>query len=88
MSNNTNINDGICTETSLRYMTGFGNEWATEAMANSLPIGQNSPQKPPRGLYAEQMSGTAFTAPRAANRRTWMYRRLPSVVSGQYTPYT
>jgi homogentisate 1,2-dioxygenase len=71
----------------LQYMNGFGNEFATEAVAGALPQGRNSPQQAPHGLYAEVISGTAFTAPRAANRRTWMYRRQPSVVSGAYTPY-
>ncbi len=61
------------------YLSGFGNEHATEAVAGALPVGQNSPQRPPLGLYAEQLSGTAFTAPRAANRRTWAYRIRPSV---------
>lgn len=48
----------------LKYQTGFGNEFATEAVEGALPVGQNSPQKAPLGLYAEQFSGTAFTAPR------------------------
>ena len=61
-------------------MSGFGNEFATEAIAGALPVGQNSPQKVPFGLYAEQLSGTPFTAPRGANRRTWTYRIRPSVV--------
>ena len=55
----------------LGYLSGFGNEFATEALPGALPVGQNSPQRCPYGLYAEQLSGTAFTAPRAANRRTW-----------------
>jgi homogentisate 1,2-dioxygenase len=71
----------------LHYMSGFGNEFATEAVAGALPQGRNSPQAAPHGLYAELISGTAFTAPRATNRRTWMYRRRPSVVSGAYAPY-
>jgi homogentisate 1,2-dioxygenase len=75
------------TASDLRYMSGFGNEFATEAVAGALPHGRNSPQHAPHGLYAEVISGTAFTAPRAANRRTWMYRRQPSVVSGAYAPY-
>jgi len=62
-----------------RYLSGFGNEHATEALAGALPIGQNSPQRPPFGLYAEQLSSTAFTMPRRENRRTWMYRIRPSV---------
>jgi homogentisate 1,2-dioxygenase len=61
-----------------RYSTGFGNEFATEAVEGALPAGRNSPQRAPLGLYAEQLSGTAFTQPRAVNRRTWMYRILPS----------
>jgi homogentisate 1,2-dioxygenase len=71
----------------LSYLSGFGNEFATEAIAGALPQGRNSPQRAPHGLYAELISGTAFTAPRALNRRTWMYRRQPSVVSGAYAPY-
>ena len=66
----------------LKYLTGFGGEVASEdpRCPGSLPEGQNSPQVCPYGLYAEQLSGTAFTAPRAENRRTWFYRILPSVV--------
>ncbi|HEX4949028.1 MAG TPA: homogentisate 1,2-dioxygenase [Blastocatellia bacterium] len=64
----------------LQYQSGFGNEFATEAIAGALPHGQNSPQRTPLGLYAEQFSGTAFTAPRATNRRSWLYRTRPSVV--------
>lgn len=63
----------------LRYQSGFGNEFATEAVAGALPQGQNAPQKSALGLYTEQLSGTAFTAPRATNRRTWTYRIRPSV---------
>jgi homogentisate 1,2-dioxygenase len=63
-----------------RYISGFGNEIATEALPGALPVGQNSPQKCPYGLYAEQLSGTAFTAPRGANRRTWVYRIRPAAV--------
>jgi homogentisate 1,2-dioxygenase len=71
----------------LSYQSGFGNEFATEAVAGALPIGRNSPQQAPLGLYAELISGTAFTAPRVDNRRTWMYRRQPSVVTGKYQAY-
>jgi len=63
-----------------RYQTGFGNEFATEAREGALPVGQNSPQRVAHGLYAEQISGTAFTAPRHANRRTWTYRIRPGVM--------
>lgn len=71
----------------LQYLSGFANEFATEAVAGALPQGRNSPQRAPFGLYAELISGTAFTASRAENRRSWLYRRQPSVVSGSYTPY-
>lgn len=64
----------------LKYQTGFGNEFATEAVAGALPVGRNSPQRAPLGLYAEQFSGTAFTVPRAGNKRTWTYRIRPSVL--------
>ncbi len=64
----------------LLYQSGFGNEFATEALPGALPIGQNSPQQAPFSLYAEQLSGTAFTAPRFANRRSWLYRIRPSVL--------
>jgi homogentisate 1,2-dioxygenase len=70
--------------TSLRYQSGFGNEFSSEAVPGTLPQGRNSPQKVERGLYAELLSGTAFTAPRADNRRTWLYRRRPSVLCGAY----
>ena len=71
----------------LQYLSGFGNQFATEAIVGALPQGRNSPQRAPLGLYAEQISGTAFTAPRAENRRTWMYRRQPSVVTGRFEAY-
>ena len=64
------------------YMPGFGNFHSTEAEKGALPLGRNSPQNPPLGLYAEQLSGTAFTAPRAVNRRSWFYRIRPSVRHG------
>jgi homogentisate 1,2-dioxygenase len=60
------------------YSSGFGNEFVTEAVEGALPVGRNSPQQAPLGLYAEQLSGTAFTQPRGVNRRTWAYRILPS----------
>ncbi len=63
----------------LTYMSGFGNEFASEALPGALPVGQNNPQKPPLGLYTEQLSGTAFTVPNDRNRRTWFYRIRPSV---------
>ncbi|AUW58615.1 homogentisate 1,2-dioxygenase [Sphingobium sp. SCG-1] len=66
---------------------GFGSYVATEAIPGALPVGQNSPQKTPFGLYAEQLSGTAFTAPRHENRRSWLYRLRPSASHPPYTPY-
>ena len=64
----------------LTYLSGFGNEQATEAVAGTLPEGRNSPQRPAFGLYAEQLSGTSFTTPRHANRRSWLYRIRPSAM--------
>src|SRR5438094_8284918 len=61
------------------YQSGFGNEFASEAVLGALPVGRNSPQRVPYGLYAEQFSGTAFTAPRGSNRRSWLYRIRPAV---------
>jgi homogentisate 1,2-dioxygenase len=69
-----------------RYQSGFGNEFATEALPGALPVGQNSPQRAPYGLYAEQLSGTAFTAPRAANRRSWLYRIRPAAMHEPFRP--
>ena len=66
----------------LQGPSGFGNQHASEALPGSLPVGRNSPQQVAHGLYAELLSGTAFTAPRAANLRTWLYRRVPSVQAG------
>ena len=61
------------------YMSGFGNGFETEALPGALPIGRNSPQKCPYGLYAEQLSGSPFTAPRTTNERSWLYRIRPTV---------
>ena len=68
------------------YLSGFGNEFCSEAVAGALPRGQNNPQKCPLGLFAEQLSGTAFTAPRVKNQRTWLYRIRPSVTGNQFQP--
>ena len=68
----------------LSYQSGFGNEFAAEAVPGALPQGQNAPQKHPLGLYTEQFSGTPFTAPRSINRRTWTYRIRPSVTHRPY----
>ncbi|MCP8466358.1 homogentisate 1,2-dioxygenase [Pseudomonas sp. ZM23] len=66
------------------YLSGFGNEFASEALPGALPCGQNSPQQVPYGLYAELLSGTAFTVPRSESRRTWMYRIRPSAAHPRY----
>jgi homogentisate 1,2-dioxygenase len=67
------------------YQSGFGNEFATEALPGALPVGRNSPQKAPYGLYTEQVSGTAFTAPRHSNRRSWLYRIRPAAMHGPFS---
>src|ERR1700686_5676191 len=72
--------------TPVLYQSGFGNEFASEAVEGVLPRGQNSPQKVEHGLYTEQLSGTAFTAPRGVNRRTWLYRMRPSVAHRPFEP--
>ena len=69
------------------YLPGFGNHVSTEAIPGALPIDRNSPQRPKFGLYAEQLSGTAFTAPRAENRRSWLYRLRPTAQHPAFTPY-
>jgi len=68
------------------YLSGFGNEFATEALPGALPAHRNSPQRVAYGLYAEQISGTAFTAPRAHNRRSWLYRIRPAAMHGTFRP--
>ncbi|PZQ94970.1 MAG: homogentisate 1,2-dioxygenase [Cereibacter sphaeroides] len=68
-------------------LSGFGNHHSTEAIAGALPQGRNSPQRVPYGLYAEQLSGTAFTAPRAENRKSWLYRMRPTATHGAFRPY-
>lgn len=71
----------------LEYLTGFGNEFASEAVTGALPAYGNTPQRPAFGLYTEQMTGTSFTTPRAQNRRSWWYRILPSVRHSAFTAY-
>ena len=78
--------NGLVREDGLSYQTGFGNSFESECLEGALPKGRNNPRKVPYGLYAEQLSGTAFTSPRATNRRTWMYRIQPSVV-GTHHPF-
>ncbi|MEI9997474.1 MAG: homogentisate 1,2-dioxygenase [Rhizomicrobium sp.] len=68
------------------FVSGFGGHFATEALPGALPEGQNSPQHHPLGLYAEQLSGTGFTAPRAENRRSWLYRIQPSASHDPFRP--
>ena len=68
----------------LSYQSGFGNTFSSEAVRGALPVGQNSPQRTPKGLYPEVLSGSAFTAPRAENLSTWMYRLRPSAMHAPY----
>jgi homogentisate 1,2-dioxygenase len=76
----TNLNE-------LRYLTGFGAHFESEAVTGALPKGRNSPQRPAYGLYAEQLSGSAFTAPRHENRRSWLYRMRPTADHLPFAPY-
>jgi homogentisate 1,2-dioxygenase len=68
----------------IRYQSGFGNTFSSEAVKGALPVGRNSPQRAPKGLYTEVLSGTAFTAPRAENQSTWLYKLRPSAMHGPY----
>ncbi|MCT2588899.1 homogentisate 1,2-dioxygenase [Streptomyces sp. N2-109] len=68
----------------LHHLSGFGNEHSSEAVPGALPLGRNSPQRAPLGLYAEQLSGSAFTEPRSANRRSWLYRIRPSAAHPRF----
>ncbi|HEX6632561.1 MAG TPA: homogentisate 1,2-dioxygenase [Usitatibacter sp.] len=77
------MNDRSSTR-ALKYLSGFGAHCETEAVEGALPVGQNSPQKAPYGLYAEQLSGSAFTAPRSQNLRSWLYRLRPSAMHGPF----
>ncbi|MEU4211219.1 homogentisate 1,2-dioxygenase [Streptomyces sp. NPDC026206] len=70
----------------LTYLSGFGNEHSSEALPGALPHGRNSPQRAPLGLYAEQLSGSAFTEPRQHNLRSWLYRIRPSAAHPPFTP--
>src|SRR4051812_31545997 len=72
--------------TALKYLSGFGSHHETEAVAGALPVGRNSPQQVPFGLYAEQLSGSSFTMPRAQNLRSWLYRVRPSAMHPRYEP--
>ncbi|MBO8907891.1 homogentisate 1,2-dioxygenase, partial [Staphylococcus aureus] len=70
----------------MTYQSGFGNHFSSEALPAALPRDQNSPLVCPYGLYAEQISGTAFTVPRKLNQRSWLYRVKPSVTHEPFTP--
>ncbi|WP_431773502.1 homogentisate 1,2-dioxygenase [Streptomyces cucumeris] len=85
MDNGTGTEQARKTAEGLAYSSGFGNEHSSEAVPGALPIGRNSPQRAPLGLYAEQLSGTAFTEPRAHNRRSWLYRIRPSAAHPPFT---
>ena len=69
------------------YLSGFGGQFESEAVPGALPKGRNSPQRPAFGLYAEQLSGSAFTAPRGENRRAWLYRMRPTADHRPFTRY-
>ncbi|KAF1798758.1 homogentisate 1,2-dioxygenase [Mucor lusitanicus] len=75
----------MSTASDYEYQEGFGNHFSSEALKDALPKGQNTPQKCPYNLYAEQLSGTAFTVPRTHNQRSWLYRIRPSVVHAPFT---
>src|SRR4028119_795222 len=77
----------MLTSSSPSYLPGFGGHVATEAVPGALPKGRNSPQRPAFGLYAEQLSGTAFTMPRHENRRSWLYRLRPSADHRPFVAY-
>src|ERR1041384_8681975 len=68
----------------ISYQSGFGNTFSTEAVRGALPVGRTPPQRPPKGLYPEVLSGTAFTTPRAENRSSWLYRMRPSAMHPAY----
>src|SRR3954451_7481090 len=70
---------GLSTALGAKYMSGFGNTFETEALPGALPVGRNSPQKVNYSLYAEQLSGSPFTAPQSTNERSWLYRIRPAV---------
>src|SRR5260221_2255152 len=84
MTVNAKVRRAAKPRTPLRYQSGFGNAFSSEAVKGALPQGRNSPQRPPKGLYTEVLSGTAFTAPRAENLSTWLYKLRPSAMHGPY----
>lgn len=89
MSTNT-LEEGVGAQAdvggdAVAYLTGFDNEHKSEALPGALPVGQNNPKRPAYGLYTEQLNGTSFLVPRAAMRRSWLYRIRPSVVHPHFT---
>ncbi len=78
-TSSANANSTLPFNDGLQYQNGFGNAFESECIPGALPIGRNNPRQVPYNLYTEQLSGTAFTAPRRENRRTWLYRIQPSV---------
>ncbi|KAG6018879.1 hypothetical protein E4U41_003519, partial [Claviceps citrina] len=80
------VTEDFSTKEKYRYQCGFNSYLESEAVEGALPIGCNSPQRPPFGLYGEKLSGTAFTAPRHDNKQTWLYRILPSCAHPPYRP--
>src|SRR5438477_4749766 len=84
MTLNANVKRAVKAREQLRYQRGFGNSFSSEAVKGALPLGRNSPQRAPKGLYTEVLSGTAFTAPRAENLSTWLYKLRPSAMHGPY----
>jgi len=84
MTVNAKVRRAAKPRTALGYQSGFGNAFSSEAVKGALPQGRNSPQRPPKGLYTEVLSGTAFTAPRAENLSTWLYKLRPSAMHGPY----
>lgn len=89
VAENINKNNGSSRldKSALKYLSGFANHFESEAEPGTLPVGQNSPQRCARGLYAEQLSGAAFTASRAENLRSWLYRIRPSVLHSKFKSY-
>src|SRR5437763_3542003 len=84
MTLNAKLKRAVKAREQLRYQRGFGNSFSSEAVKGALPLWRNSPQRAPRGLYAEVLSGSAFTAPRAENLSTWLYKLRPSAMHGPF----
>src|SRR2546425_5637779 len=84
MTLNAKVKRAVKARERLRYQRGFGNSFSSEAVKGALPLGRNSPQRAPKGLYTEVLSGTAFTAPRAENLSAWLYKLRPSAMHAPY----